>query len=712
MNFDEYTKKHGITLSDEQARACADTEGHVLLLAVPGSGKTTVMTARLGYLVRGLGVMPSEILAVTYSVAGAREMQKRYSRIFGCRDIEIRTINGFCAKLIMTYERIYEREAFTLIGNDAGMTSILRSLLREEGKFPTENELNDLKTAITYSRNMLLRDEDASKEFDIEGYDIGELLGKYRDFKKKNRLMDYDDQLLYGYSILCRYPEVRAAYSDKFRYICVDEAQDTSRLQHLIIAKAAEKYGNVFMVGDEDQSIYGFRAAYPEALLDFDKTYPDAKIYFISKNYRSTGKIVSAADKFISQNKKRRVKHPDTDNPDGEDIKRTVIPDLSRLTDYIRGEAISCARNNDDTAVLCRYNDSLIPIIDALTAENIPFRLKALNGLFFTHFIVTDIRDIFAFADNPCDTALFSRLYYKLSAGMNRADFEVAVRQNEGEVKAYPELISDSLLFGERVRTRMRSISLTLKKIAVSPPFKAIKIIMSDLGYGNYLTYKTDDQTKVNTLLAISSRFRRKEDFFSRLDELSEMVSNGFSSETGIILSTIHSAKGLEFDKVIVCDARDGILPSLTEPQTAAHYTESELLTLEEERRTFYVAVTRAKKQLELVTYKTMFGEGNAEWSYVDIIMSKRTPKPPREVLFTIDDMQKYNVGTAISHKAYGNGVITEKHGDFIYVKFEDSPDPKKLSLYVCLRNSIIKITPAVTENERKKHGKADNSLL
>ena len=309
MTYKEYKTQYNIILDGDQDRACEAVNGHVLLLAVPGSGKTSVMTARLGYLVHGLGVAPSSVLAVTYSVAGAREMQRRYENIFGSREIEIRTINGFCAKVIFEYERLYGRKAFDLIEEDGRVSQILRQIMAKCGGYPSDNEIKDVKTAITYSRNMLLSDKEIAEKISIEGRDFPEILRLYREYKLENRLMDYDDQLCYGYNIICKYPEIRRSYAGRFKYICVDEAQDTSKIQHMIIRKIAEWGGNLFMMGDEDQSIYGFRAAYPEGLLEFDKIYPDASVFFIEKNYRSTNSIVSAANRFISANKDRREKH-------------------------------------------------------------------------------------------------------------------------------------------------------------------------------------------------------------------------------------------------------------------------------------------------------------------------------------------------------------------------------------------------------------------
>ena len=700
MTYKEYKTQYNIILDGDQDRACEAVNGHVLLLAVPGSGKTSVMTARLGYLVHGLGVAPSSVLAVTYSVAGAREMQRRYENIFGSREIEIRTINGFCAKVIFEYERLYGRKAFDLIEEDGRVSQILRQIMAKCGGYPSDNEIKDVKTAITYSRNMLLSDKEIAEKISIEGRDFPEILRLYREYKLENRLMDYDDQLCYGYNIICKYPEIRRSYAGRFKYICVDEAQDTSKIQHMIIRKIAEWGGNLFMVGDEDQSIYGFRAAYPEGLLEFDKIYPDASVFFIEKNYRSTNSIVSAANRFISANKDRREKHMKTDNPDGEKIIKTELPDMRELGGYIREKAKECVgKEGETTAVLCRLNDSLLPIIDLLTDSEIPFTVREGDSLFFTHFIVSDIASIIKFAANPYDPELFGKLYYKFSAGISRGDFEYAVASNNGSgMLPFPEFMSVCPRFSENLRKRMKKVNEALKKINVADSYGAIKLIISSSGYGSYLSHRTRDLSKVNTLLSIADRFRSKKAFFARLDFLSEKIKEGSRKEGGIILSTIHSAKGMEFDNVILLDAKNGVLPSITEPADGKTYSEEERKQREEDRRLFYVGITRAKKRLEFITYPYEFGEKGDGWDFVntlvgvpDIVSKSSYEGRVRKQASAEGLVKTYSVGDIVMHKVFGEGEIAGVKGNFAEVKFYKFKLPKRIDLLLCIESGLIR---------------------
>ena len=706
LSFEDYKERYRLTLSPEQETACRTVDGHVLLLAVPGSGKTTVMIARLGYMIRGLGIDPGSILAVTYSVAGAREMQRRYEALFGKADVEIRTIHGFCAALIRRYERIRGTTAFRLADGEGEVTQMLRSVMEEAGYYPSENELRDVKTAVTFCRNGLLTDGEISSRISIEGIDFPAVYRRYQAFKRERRVMDYDYQLVYGHQILRTCPEVRASYADRFRYFCVDEAQDTSRIQHEILRFASRESGNLFMVGDEDQSIYGFRAAFPEALLSFDTDYPDARILSIGCNYRSTGRIVAAAGAFIALNRDRRGgdKRMTTDNPAGEPIRHTVLPDRRLLGEHIRrtAEAVRDGREGS-VAVLCRLNDSLLPLIDLLSETGVPYRVRGGDSLFFSHFIVEDVAAILRFAADPFDPALFRQLYYKFSCGISRTDCETALRENSGPGRlSFPDYLAETSFFPESVRKRAGALSRRLAAVNRADTYEAIRLILSS-GYGRYLARRTRDPGKTAALLAIAERHRSRDAFFRRLQTLEETVRRGSEKKDGILLSTIHSAKGMEFDRVILCDCRDGILPTLA-PAPGKAMTKEEEAALEEERRLFYVGVTRAKTGLELVTWDREFGETAEPFSFVSALLKagagpekppEKPAKPSRRVRRArraSPDPAAFREGAAVIHRVFGYGVIVGRRGDLIQVRFTRYTFPKKLELSVCLAENLLEL--------------------
>lgn len=707
--FSEFKKEYGFPLDPEQSEACKTVDGKILLLAVPGSGKTTVMIARLGYMTRVCGISPRSILAITYSVAGTKEMQKRYQRAFGSCDIEFRTINGFCATMINRYEKVKGRKAFELIERDESVSSILRTVMNELGIFPTENDLREVKTAITYCKNSMLDDGEIEKEIKLEGKNFAEIYRAYEAYKRDRRLMDYDDQLVYGYTILKNHPEVNAVYADRFKYVCVDEAQDTSRLQHEIIKLLVNKSGNVFMVGDEDQSIYGFRAAYPKALLDFKETYPDAKILTISNNYRSTKSIVSAADSFIKQNTQRIScgKTMKTDNGEGVAPVKVKLSDLRLLPDYIR--RVSAEKSDGTTACLFRLNESMLPIIDMLNEKEIPFRVRGGDGLFFTSSTVTDVINILNFASDPYDGELWKKIYYKLPLGVTKAENERAIAYNFGEnMLPIPDYLSTAVFLNDKKRARAKRIWEELQRINSSDTYEAIRSIFFSLGYNNKRADKVSEITKRNTLFALAYRHRSRSDFYQRLRELEGEIKRGAVANDGLILSTIHSAKGLEFDRVILCDCKNGVLPSVP---MKSNLKDSEKAEREEDRRLFYVGMTRAKSTLEIVTWDSEFGALTSGFEFPDDVFEPRKTrnsgaKTAQNGTFTRrkaskngtfltekDEMfleELMQVGVALKHKTFGNGKIIYLNGSFAEIKFDRYPVSKTLDLRTCVMNKLI----------------------
>ncbi len=703
--FSDFKTEYNFPLDYEQSEACKTVDGKVLLLAVPGSGKTTVMIARLGYMTRVCGIDPRSILAITYSVAGTKEMQKRYQKAFGSCDVEFRTINGFCATMINRYEKVKGRKAFELIDKDESVSSILRTVMTEQGIFPTENDLREVKTAITYCKNSMLDDSEIEKEIRLEGKNFADIYRAYESYKRDRRLMDYDDQLVYGYTILKNHPEVNAVYADRFKYVCVDEAQDTSKLQHEIIKLLTDKCGNVFMVGDEDQSIYGFRAAYPKALLDFKTTYPDAKILTISNNYRSTKSIVRSADSFIKQNAERldKGKTMKTENPEGKTPVRVKLTDLRLLPDYVR--RVSAEKTGGTTACLFRLNESMLPIIDLLHDKEVPFRVRGGDGLFFTSATVTDVINILNFASDPYDGELWKKIYYKLPLGITKAETERAIAYNYGDgMLPIPDYLSTAVFLNDKKRARAKRVWEDVSRIASQDTYEAIKTIFFSLGYNNKRSDKVSEITKRNTLLGIAYRRRNRTDFFRRLNELEGEVKRGSVSTDGIILSTIHSAKGLEFDRVLLCDCKNGVLPMTP---YKSNLRDEEKTEREEDRRLFYVGMTRAKSTLEIVTWESEFGARSSGFEFPDDVFEpKRTTKTAQNSTFSRRKTSKngtfltekdevfleslMQVGVTVKHKTFGVGKIIYLNGSFAEIKFDRYPVSKTLDLKTCVMNKLI----------------------
>ena len=310
MTPEEFTARYMPQFSEQQKAAVRETEGPVLLLAVPGSGKTTVLVTRLGYMALCRGIDPAHILAVTYTVAATRELRARFTARFpelAGQTPEFRTINGLSSKIIEACGR-QRGPAFALQENAGELAALVGRIYQAlNGDYPTDSTIREVRTAITYCKNMMLSaDEIAAQDFGLPRF--SELYTHYCAALREARQMDYDDQMAYALAILRKQPEILAEFQARYPYLCVDESQDTSRVQHAIIELLAKKTGNLFMVGDEDQSIYGFRAAYPEALLRFSAVWPGAKTLLLEDNYRSTPEILRLAGAFIEGSRERYPK--------------------------------------------------------------------------------------------------------------------------------------------------------------------------------------------------------------------------------------------------------------------------------------------------------------------------------------------------------------------------------------------------------------------
>ena len=384
--YQQFALKYDIKLNPQQQRAVQAISGANLMIAVPGSGKTTVMVARIGYMIYCKGIQPENILAITYTKSATNDIKKRFADKFDqamADRLNIRTINSLCEQIISRYAHMYQRKRFTLL-KEFEQTSIVKEIYTviTGDKFPHESEIIEAQTAISYIKNMMLTTPDLRKEHFPDGSIYEEFYIKYAEILKSQERMDYDDQLIFAKIFLERFPPLLTEFQDRYHYICVDEAQDTSKIQHEIIRILASKRNNIFMVGDEDQSIYRFRAAYPRALMDFTDTYVNPYIMFLETNYRSTELIVRAAQDFISYNINRHSeKHMKASRGMGKPIERITVK--KKHEQYSAISAIAKAEHGQ-LAVLYRNNGSAIPLMDLFLRDQIPYiRLKDAGENFF-----------------------------------------------------------------------------------------------------------------------------------------------------------------------------------------------------------------------------------------------------------------------------------------------------------------------------------------
>ena len=742
MEWKEFETTFSVKLN-QQKEAVQSTKGPVLLLAVPGSGKTTVLVTRLGYMIYCRNIPPESILTVTYTVAATKDMSERFAVRFGedmAKRLEFRTINGICAMIIQYYGRRIGKTPFELVKDEKATTGMLIKICQDHGMgYPTESDLKNVRTLITYIKNMMLNEEELQKleeESDIR------IAGIYREYcrqMREQKLMDYDDQMLYAYNILRKDPGVLAYFQNRYPYICVDEAQDTSKIQHAIIALLAAGTGNLFMVGDEDQSIYGFRAAYPEALLSFEKKHSGAKVLLMEENFRSNAKIVEAADKFIQKNTLRHEKHMRAAREAGADIREISLKSRKAQYVYLMKAAQECTtgmagmsgseehRGRADasvteTAVLYRDNECAIPLIDLLERKNIPYRMRNADLSFFTHRTVLDVQNIIRFAMDPKDTELFMQIYYRLKLFFNKKD---ALRYAQISQEKDMEVLDAALKYGNLEKYQednIRNLKRQMVRILNMPGDEAVNQILTYMGYQDYLKKMGMNANKLETVKLIGSRVESPEKLLERLEELRTIIQEKVSDkDCPFILSTMHASKGLEYDTVYLLDVMDGILPEkvLANPRTAS---KEELETYEEERRLFYVGVTRAKNQLNVFTTNKpskfcseLLGKRNLrenqqkeyagikKWGdyspagtygikgngmYHGYGTGHGSQKQPGKSYQELADA--LGEGMIVKHKKFGEGVVVDMEGEHIRIQFGDNV--KNMDLKVLARLGMLEI--------------------
>ena len=743
MEWKEFETTFSVKLNQQQKEAVQSTKGPVLLLAVPGSGKTTVLVTRLGYMIYCKNIPPERILTVTYTVAATKDMSERFAVRFGedmAKRLEFRTINGICARIIQYYGRRIGKTPFELVKDEKATTGMLIRICQDHGMgYPTESDLKNVRTLITYIKNMMLNEEELQKleeESDIR------IVGIYREYcrqMREQKLMDYDDQMLYAYNILRKDLGVLAYFQNRYPYICVDEAQDTSKIQHAIIALLAAGTGNLFMVGDEDQSIYGFRAAYPEALLSFEKKHSGAKVLLMEENFRSNAKIVEAADKFIQKNTLRHEKHMRAAREAGADIREISLKSRKAQYVYLMKAAQKCTtgmagmsgseehRGRADasvteTAVLYRDNECAIPLIDLLERKNIPYRMRNADLSFFTHRTVLDVQNIIRFAMDPKDTELFMQIYYRLKLFFNKKD---ALRYAQISQEKDMEVLDAALKYGNLEKYQednIRNLKRQMVRILNMPGDEVVNQILTYMGYQDYLKKMGMNANKLETVKLIGSRVESPEKLLERLEELRTIIQEKVSDkDCPFILSTMHASKGLEYDTVYLLDVMDGILPEkvLANPRTAS---KEELETYEEERRLFYVGVTRAKNQLNIFTTNKpskfcseLLGKRNlrenqqkeyagikkwADYSpagtygikgngmYHGYGTGHGSQKQPGKSYQELADA--LGEGMIVKHKKFGEGVVVDMEGEHIRIQFGDNV--KNMDLKVLARLGMLEI--------------------
>ena len=575
-----------------------------MVLAGPGSGKTSVIVERTAYMINEGGISPSNILVVTFSRAAAKEMKERFLSFTGQQYTPV-TFGTFHGVFYGILKQAYGFTAANIL-SDEEKFGILRELtlnyggdLAEEGDFPEEiareiSVVKGNKIALEHYYSSCCPDEV-----------FRQIYQGYREACQSRRKLDFDDMILYCYELFVQRKDILEAWQKKFQYILVDEFQDINQLQYDIVRMLAKPQNNLFIVGDDDQSIYQFRGAKPEIMLNFPKDYPGAAQVVLDKNYRSTEFIVKRSQCLIHHNKKRYEKAISTDNEKGAPVAirgyKNPREEMRAVAEELR-EAEKNGCPYEEMALLFRTNLGCRTAVEELMEAQIPFQMRDALPDLYDHWIAKDLLTYLNLAMGSRKRGEFLKIANRPNRYLSRDAFEEATVSFDVLLEYYEEK--------DWMCQRIRKLEQDITTLTHLSPFGAVNYIRYAIGYEQYVKeyaayrhLKEDDLISVLDELQEAAKSQKSiEGWFAHIEEyqqkMKEKQKQRAESAEGVIVSTLHSVKGLEYDKVYLLDVNEGVMP----------YQKAVLAeAIEEERRMFYVGMTRARKELTLCYVEERF---------------------------------------------------------------------------------------------------------
>ncbi len=667
------------SLNDRQKEAVSITEGPLLVLAGAGSGKTKVLTTKVAYLVLEKNIDPSNILAITFTNKAAKEMKERILNMVGAigYKIQISTFHSFGLSILQKhYEKLGLSKNFTILDSDDSNV-VIKNILKDMNY---EENYRAIKSIISNNKNALI-DSNEFERFVNNDYDemILDIYKRYENRLKRNNSVDFDDLLMLPIILFRKYPSVLKEYQEQYRYILIDEYQDTNEAQYLLAKMISAKYKNICVVGDDSQSIYSWRGSNYKNILNFEKDYPDCKTVYLEQNYRSTKTIIEASNELIKNNVHRKDKNLWTDNEQGvkieyhtalneKDEAYYVIKEINNLVD----EGVKLK----DIAVLYRTNAQSQNFEKELVLSNIPY--KVVGSVYF--YNRKEIKDLMAYLKliyNKDDDVSLSRIINvpKRKIGKTTLD-NLREKANSLNVSLYDAIDAGKELEFKKLIEELRNqkdemtlvsfIELVLDKTGLIKELENEDTIEAESRIENLKEFKT-----------IAIQFEENygiislEDFLNEISLVADITE--YRDSDGITLMTIHSAKGLEFDHVFIVGLEESIFPHLNSFESQEQ--------LEEERRLCYVAITRAKKRLWLVNAEARIIYGNKvknpESRFIKEIDNKllnteqSLEQKTSNILENVDTNIEYKIGEHIYFDMYGEGVIVAIKDKVLTVAFK-----------------------------------------
>ncbi|MFC6179721.1 DNA helicase PcrA [Lactiplantibacillus daowaiensis] len=610
-------------MNDKQQEAVLDTEGPLLIMAGAGSGKTRVLTHRVAYLIEEQGVNPWNVLAITFTNKAAREMRERVGKLLGedARDVWVSTFHALCVRILRRdIDQIGYNRAFTIAGTSEQRTLVKRILTDQNidsKKFDPRSILSAISNAKNDLQTPAMYKESAASPFEKI---VGDVYDQYQHELAADQAVDFDDLIMLTIQLFKQHPETLGWYQNKFHYIHVDEYQDTNNAQYTLVNMLADQYKNLCVVGDADQSIYGWRGANMENILNFEQDYPDADTVMLEQNYRSTKMILSAANQVINHNTTRRPKKLWTENDDGDQIAYYRGQSENDETHYVIAQIQEQMQqkhyNYGDFAILYRTNAQSRVMEESLVKANVPYTMVGGNK-FYDRKEIRDVLSYLTLVVNDQDSINFERVVNEPKRGIGQTSVD--------KLRAFADEAGYSMLeaasnvdmangISTRAKGSLAQFAATMNELRAMREFLSVtdltQEILNRTGYMQALknakaSKPLESQTRIENIEEFLSVTKQFDDSYQPEDEESDKfvdfladlalvsdVDNVEEEPQAVTLMTLHAAKGLEFPVVFMIGMEEGIFPL-----SRAMMDEDEL---EEERRLAYVGITRAEKQLYL----------------------------------------------------------------------------------------------------------------
>ena len=671
-------------LNENQLKAVEHVDGPCMVLAGPGSGKTRVITYRIANMVVNKDIKPTSILAISFTKASSMEMKNRalaLSNDFRMNKVTYGTFHSVFFRILRYFENYNIESILDEKTKRIGLKNILKGLNIENAD--DDETIGQVINEISYVKNELMDKRDFKSEL-LTNDEFIKVYNYYEEYKEQINKIDFDDMLIKTYELLKNNKSALDRVRSAYRYILVDEFQDINKVQFEALKLIANPNNNIFVVGDEDQSIYGFRGSRPDFLLEFEEYFLNTNKVLLDINYRSKGEIIDIANRLIEKNENRYEKVIKCGQGNGANVNYISPEDSEEEAVYIAKDIKNKVQEDyteyTDFAVIYRTNIQSRALVDVFMDMRIPFVVKDSIVTIYDHWAAQDILSYLRIGVNPNSNKDWIRIINK--------PFRYISKDNLNLIKDEPDFINALInkcdLHPKQVKT-INDLDIDISYVNGLNPKNAISYIRTTLDYDRYiLDYCTNRKIKTNGLIEIlnelessATNFKTIQEYLDHIERVkSEIVDNKNNKETdGVIFTTMHSAKGLEFKNVYIIGANEGTIPH--EKSYEIDDEEKKNDQIEEERRLMYVAITRAEENICISSPINKYGKRVSKSRFVEDI------KAP-----TKKEMDSISIGDKIYHKKFKEGIIVEKNGDSIKIRFKDVD--RVLNSKVCLTKRII----------------------